>query len=160
VIRGLGARLAYIFCDVAGGLAGVVYQLHIDDVRVARCDVPFFAEFASREVVTSTQDVEMGVPMRGLHAPFDFSRRKATLDAATPPASPPEPPESKDKTIQSIGERLRITGKREGDEPGGLASQPVAYPSGEDGPAMGCTGQAEAVVTVVSGDPEAVGVLI
>ena len=160
MIRGLGARLAYIFCDVAGGLAGVVYQLYIDDVRVARGDVPFFAEFAGGEEVTSTQDVEMGVPVRGLHAPFDFSRRNATLDAATPPATPPEPPESKDKTIQSIGERLRITGKREGDEPGGLASQPVAYAGGEDGPAMGCTGKTEPIVAVFCGDPEAVGVLI
>ena len=159
MIRGLWAGLAHVFRYVAGGLAGVVYQLYIDDVGVARGDVPFFAEFASRKVVTSAQDVEVRMPVRGLHAPFDFSRRKATLDAATPPARPPEPPESKDKTIQSIGERLRITGKREGDEPGGLASQPVAYPSGEDGPAMGCTGQAEAVVTVFCRDSEAVGVL-
>jgi len=160
VIRGLGARLAYIFCYVAGGLAGVVYQLHIDDVRVARGDVPFFAEFAGGEEVTSTQDVKMGVPMRGLHAPFDFSRRKATLDAATPPASPPEPPESKDKTIQSIGERLRITGKGERNEPGGLASQPVAYAGGEDGPAMGGTWKTEPIVAVFCRDSEAVGVLI
>jgi len=82
------------------------------------------------------------------------------LDAATPPASPPEPPESRDNTIQSIGERLRITGKGERDEPGGLVSQPVAYPGGKDAATVGCTGETEPIVAVFCGDPEAVGVLI
>jgi len=123
--------------------------LHVDDVRVAGGDVPFLAEFPGGEVVTSTQDVQVGVPVSRGYRPFDFIRRKATLDAATPPATPPEPPESSDNTIQSIGERLRITGKGERDKPGGLASQPVAYAGGEDGPAMGCTGEAEPVVAIV-----------
>ena len=57
VIRGAWAGLAYVLRDVAGSLVGIVYELDVDDVRVAGGDVPFLAEFASREVVTSTQDV-------------------------------------------------------------------------------------------------------
>ena len=122
--------------------------------------MPLLAELVGREVVSTAQDVEVRMPVRGGYCPFDLIRRKATFDAATPPASPPEPPESSDKTIQSIGERLRITGKGKCDEPGGFVAQPVAYAGGEDGATVGCTWETEPIVAVVCGDPEAVGVLI
>ena len=57
MIRGAWAGLAYVLRDVAGCLIGIVNELYVYDVRVAGGDVPFLAEFASREVVTSTQDV-------------------------------------------------------------------------------------------------------
>ena len=57
VIRGAWAGLADVLRDVAGCLIGLVNELYVYDVRVAGGDVPFLAEFASREVVTSTQDV-------------------------------------------------------------------------------------------------------
>ena len=64
VVRGLWARLADVFRKVAGSLVGIVYELDVDDVRVAGGDVPFLAEFASRKVVTSAQYVEVRMPVR------------------------------------------------------------------------------------------------
>jgi len=84
------------------------------------------------------------VPVGGLYAPFDFNRRKATLDAATPPASPPEPPERSEKTIQSMGERLRITGKGKRDESCGYVAKPVSYSCCGEGRAVDGAGDAPA----------------
>jgi len=104
--------------------------------------------------------VEVWVPVGGLYAPFNFNRRKATLDAATPPASPPEPPERSEKTIQSMGERLRITGKGKRDESCGNVAKPVSYAGGGCRGAVNCAGDAPSRMTVSGADTVLVGVLL
>ena len=117
-VRGGWGGFRGVLGHVAGSLAGVLYQADVDDVAIAGRDVPFAAKVLLVEVRRVTQDMQVRVPVRGFHRPFDFNARAATLDAVMPPASPPEPPKSSVKTIQSMGERLIISGKGEGDEAG------------------------------------------
>ena len=117
-VRGGWGGFRGVLGDVAGGQVGGFDQADVDDVAIAGRDVPFAAEVLLVEVRRVTQDVQVRVPVGGFHRPFDFNARAATLDAATPPASPPDPPKSSVNTIQSMGERLIISGKGEGDEAG------------------------------------------
>jgi len=115
-VRGGWGGFRGVLGDVAGGQVGGFDEADVNDVAVASGDVPFAAEVLLVEVRRVTQDVQVRVPVGGFHRPFDFNTRDATLDAVMPPASPPEPPKSSVNTIQSIGERLIISGKGEGDE--------------------------------------------
>ena len=117
-VRGGWGGFRGVLGHVAGSLAGVLYQADIHDVAIAGRDVPLAAEVRLIEVRRVAEDVEVWVPVGGLHRPFDFNARAATLDAVMPPASPPEPPKSSVNTIQSMGERLIISGQGEGDEAG------------------------------------------
>lgn len=104
------------------------------------------------------QDVKVRMPVGRGYGPFDFNRRDATRNAVTPPPTPPEPPESSVKTIQSIGEREKISGKGERDEPGWFRTQPFSDSRGGDGCSVGAAWDTEPVVTVTGCDFESVGV--
>jgi len=117
-VRCRGGWLCRVLRHVAGSQGGIFDQADVNDVAVASGDVPFAAEVLLVEVRRVTQDVQVGVPVGGFHRPFDFNTRDATLDAATPPLTAPEPPKRTVNTIQSMGERLIISGKGEGDEAG------------------------------------------
>lgn len=159
-VRGGGGWLRGVLGYVVGGLGGRFDQANVDDVAVARGNVPLTAEVDRVHPRRVAQDVEVRVPVGGLHAPFDLQRRKATFDAATPPASPPEPPERSEKTIQSMGERLRITGKGECDKAGWEVSKPVAYSGRGEGGAVYGAGDAPSRVTIVGPDTVLIGVLL
>jgi len=132
-VRGGWGGFRGVLGDVAGGQVGGFDQADVDDVAIAGRDVPFAAEVLLVEVRRVTQDVQVRVPVGGFHRPFDFNARAATLDAATPPASPPDPPKSSVNTIQSMGERLIISGKGEREKSGGEVAEPVAYSCCGDG---------------------------
>jgi len=159
VVHGPGAGLAYVLRDVAGHLVGVGDETHVDDVAVVRCNVPLSGEFASWKKVAPGQNVEVRMPVGRLHGPLDFDRRDAASNATAPPLAPPETLETSVQTIQSIGEAERIRGQGEGNETGGLAAEPVAYPSSGDACPVDTAGDAVAVVAVIGADADAVGML-
>jgi hypothetical protein len=125
-VRGRAGRLRAVLGHVAGGFVGVLDQTDVDDVGVARGYVPLTAEVDLLYPTGVAEYVEVWVPVCGGYAPFDFNRRNATRDAATPPASPPEAPERSVKAIQSNGERLRISGKGECDEASWEIAEPIS----------------------------------
>lgn len=132
-VRGGGGGFGRVLGYVPGREGGGVDQADVHDVAVAGGDVPLAREVCFFEVATVAEYVEVWVPVGGLYAPFDFDRRKAARNPSAPPASPPELPERAVKTIQSIGERLRISGKCEGDKSRWQFGKPVAYPGGGEG---------------------------
>ena len=158
-VRRGSRRLGGVLADVTGGLVGRVDQADIHDVTVAGRDVPFTGEVDMLQPLGMTQDVQVGVPVGGGYRPFDFNARAATLDAATPPATPPEPPKSSVKTIQSMGERLIIRGKGKRDESCWEVAEPVAYACCGEGGAVDGAGDAPPGVTIVGPDTVLIGVL-
>ena len=126
-VRRGSRRLGGVLADVTGGLVGRFDQADIHDVTVAGRDVPFTGEVGMLQPLGMTQDVQVGVPVGGLHRPFDFNARDAAFNPATPPLTAPEPPKSSVNTIQSMGERLMISGKGKRDESCWEVAKPVPY---------------------------------